>query len=54
MGDLKLGKLYGGILGLPITYLIDAHGTIQAKFQGEIDLNQIQSQLQSLLPRGKP
>ena len=23
MGDEKLGELYGGILGLPLTYLID-------------------------------
>ncbi len=50
MGDVKLGDLYGGVLGLPMTFLIDRHGKIRAEFQGEADLNKIQSQLQSLLP----
>ena len=50
MGDEKLGNLYGGIMGLPITYLIDSHGRIQAKYQGEADLHQIETQLQTLLP----
>ena len=50
MGDVKLGDLYGGVLGLPVTYLIDRHGMIQAEFQGETDLNKIKTQLQFLLP----
>jgi len=50
MGDVKLGDLYGGVLGLPVTYLIDRHGMIQAEFQGETDLNKIETQLQFLLP----
>ena len=49
MGDVKLGNLYGGVLGLPVTYLIDRHGMIQAEFQGEADLGKIEVQLQSLL-----
>jgi hypothetical protein len=50
MGDVKLGDLYGGILGLPVTYLIDRHGMIHAEFQGEADLGKIERQLQLLLP----
>lgn len=50
MGDVKLGDLYGGVLGLPMTFLIDRHGKIRAEFQGETDLNKIHAQLQSLLP----
>jgi thiol-disulfide isomerase/thioredoxin len=50
MGDVKLGNLYGGVLGLPVTYLIDRHGMIRAEFQGETDLNKIETQLQFLLP----
>ncbi|MGP8260597.1 MAG: redoxin domain-containing protein [Acidobacteriaceae bacterium] len=50
MGDVKLGDLYGGILGLPVTYLIDRHGMIRAEFQGETDLSKIERQLQFLLP----
>ena len=49
MGDVKLGDLYGGVLGLPITFLIDRHGVIQAEFQGESDLSKIERQMQSLL-----
>ena len=33
MGDVKLGDLYGGVLGLPITFLIDRHGVIRASFR---------------------
>ena len=50
MGDVKLGDLYGGVLGLPVTYLIDRHGMIRAEFQGEADLGKIEMQLQLLLP----
>ena len=49
MGDVKLGDLYGGVLGLPVTYLIDRHGEIQAEYQGETNLNKIERQMQSLL-----
>jgi peroxiredoxin len=51
MGDAKLGELYGGVLGLPVTFLIDAHGQVRARFEGETSLNKIETQLQSLLPR---
>ena len=51
MGDEKLGELYGGILGLPVTYLIDSHGTIQAEYRGEADLDMLDEQLQSLLSK---
>jgi peroxiredoxin len=49
MGDEKLGELYGGVLGLPLTYLIDRNGKVRAKFQGETDLKSIEKQLKALL-----
>lgn len=49
MGDEKLGQLYGGVLGLPLTYLIDRHGDIQAQFKGETDLNSIEAAFKRLL-----
>ena len=49
MGDESLGELYGGILGLPVTFLIDPHGEVVAKYQGETDLNKVEMQVQSLL-----
>lgn len=49
MGDAKLGKLYGGVLGLPVTFLIDRNGAIQAEFQGETNLGTLEATLKSLL-----
>jgi thiol-disulfide isomerase/thioredoxin len=49
MGDEKLGELYGGVMGLPLTYLIDRDGTIRAKFQGETGPKPIEAQLKALL-----
>jgi thiol-disulfide isomerase/thioredoxin len=51
MGDEKIGELYGGILGLPVTFLIDENGEIQAVFRGETDLEKIEAQITLLLPR---
>lgn len=49
MGDDKLGRLYGGVLGLPLAFLIDSQGNVQAIFQGETDLNLIEEQFKPLL-----
>ena len=49
MGDERLGTLYGGIFGLPVTYVIDRHGRICAKFQGETDLNGMESRIKEFL-----
>lgn len=49
MGDEKLGQLYGGVLGLPLTFLIDSQGKVQAQFRGETDLKLIEEQFKPLL-----
>ncbi|MGA9072197.1 MAG: TlpA disulfide reductase family protein [Terracidiphilus sp.] len=49
MGDANLGQLYGGVLGLPLAFLIDGQGKVQAQFQGETDLNLIEEQFKPLL-----
>jgi len=51
MGDENLGELYGGVLGLPLTYLIDGNGIVRSKFQGETDLKTIEKQLKALLDK---
>jgi len=48
-GDERLGTRYGGVLGLPLTFLIDRSGIVRARFQGESDLHSIESQLKLLL-----
>lgn len=50
MGDAKLGEAFGGVLGLPCSYLIDTEGRIVARFRGESDLKQIEVQIKALLP----
>jgi cytochrome oxidase Cu insertion factor (SCO1/SenC/PrrC family) len=51
MGDEELGRLYGGVLGLPLTYLIDRDGKVRARFQGETAPKTIEKQLKALLAR---
>jgi peroxiredoxin len=51
MGDEKLGELYGGVLGLPLTYLIDRNGIVRTKFQGETDLKTMEKQVKALLDK---
>jgi thiol-disulfide isomerase/thioredoxin len=49
MGNAKLGEAYGGVLGLPVTFLIDRDGKIVAKIKGEADLAVLESQVKTLL-----
>ena len=49
MGDARLGEAYGGVLGLPVTFLIGRDGVITARVEGETDLNTLESQVKSLL-----
>jgi thiol-disulfide isomerase/thioredoxin len=49
MGDEELGTSYGGILGLPVTFLIDRRGYITARFKGETNLATMERELQRLL-----
>jgi hypothetical protein len=48
MRDEKPGELCGGVLGLPLTYLIDGNGEGSARFQGEPNLRTMESQLKAL------
>jgi cytochrome c biogenesis protein CcmG/thiol:disulfide interchange protein DsbE len=49
MGDEKLGEAYGGVLGLPLTFLIGRDGKIAAVYRGETDLKRIEADLRRLL-----
>jgi cytochrome c biogenesis protein CcmG/thiol:disulfide interchange protein DsbE len=48
MGDEYLGAAYGGVLGLPVTFLIDRDGKIQARYQG-YSLTRMNRDIQHLL-----
>ena len=49
MGNAKVGELYGGILGLPIAFLIGRDGRIYAKHVGAADMSVLEKELTSLL-----
>jgi cytochrome c biogenesis protein CcmG/thiol:disulfide interchange protein DsbE len=49
MGDAEIGLLYGGVLGLPVTYLIDRQGIVRARYKGEADLGAMKAAIQKLL-----
>lgn len=51
MGDEKLGELYGGVLGLPMTFVIDGKGKIRFQHEGATDLDVIEREIRELLPR---
>ncbi len=49
MGNAKTGELYGGVLGLPITFLIRRDGRIVAKHIGATDVSLIEREINGLL-----
>ncbi|MBS1822932.1 MAG: TlpA family protein disulfide reductase [Acidobacteria bacterium] len=53
MGDVHLSALYGGVLGLPVTYLIGTDGKVVARYQGEANLVEMEQKIVGLLPQKK-
>ena len=49
LGNAKIGELYGGVLGLPIAFLIGRDGRIAAKHIGATDLSVLEREIKALL-----
>jgi|SRR5579864_507306 len=49
MGNAQTGALYGGVLGLPIAFLIRRDGRIAAKHIGATDVSVLEKEIVSLL-----
>lgn len=49
MGNAKTGELYGGVLGLPIAFLIGRDGRIEAKHIGATDVSVFEQEIKALL-----
>lgn len=49
MGDAKLGEQMGGVLGLPLSYLLDAEGRVIARYQGEASLGAMEGRIRESL-----
>lgn len=51
MGNAKTGELYGGILGLPVAFLIAPDGIIQVRHDGAVRIDAIDAEIKELLAR---
>ncbi len=49
MGNAKTGELYGGVLGLPIAFVIGKDGLIYSKKIGAADVTILEREIQKLL-----
>src|SRR5579864_2074355 len=49
MGTAKTGELYGGVLGLPIAFVIGKVGLIDSKKIGAVDMAILEREIQKLL-----
>lgn len=49
MGNAKLGEQYGGILGLPVAYLIDREGRITRRYIGATDAAVFEKEIAAML-----
>ena len=48
IGDANLAERYGGILGLPVNFVLDREGRIHATHVGEVDISLIEQEINSL------
>ena len=51
VGDDKLADRYGGVLGLPVNFIIDREGRIYAKHLGATDVSVFDQEVQDLLSK---
>ena len=49
MGNAKIGELYGGVRGLPVAFLIDRDGRIEAKHIGATEISVFEREIKALL-----
>ncbi len=52
-GTQKIAQEYGGVLGLPTTFLIDRDGRIRARYSGAADFSKLERRIVALLQARK-
>jgi cytochrome c biogenesis protein CcmG, thiol:disulfide interchange protein DsbE len=52
IGSQNIAQEYGGILGLPTTFLIGRDGRIREKYSGLVDLSKVEREIVTLLRAG--
>jgi peroxiredoxin len=53
MGNAKIGELYGGILGLPIAFVLRRDGRVDGRHIGATDISVFEKEIARLLREGK-
>lgn len=51
LGNDRVAQMYGGILGLPVTFVIDRQGRIAFKHTGPVSLTVLEQEVQPILAR---
>jgi hypothetical protein len=54
MGNAKIGELYGGVLGLPIAFVIGRDGRIYSKHIGATDISSLEREIEAQLQVQEP
>jgi peroxiredoxin len=54
IGNAKIGELYGGVLGLPIAFLVGRDGRIYSKHTGATDSSVFEKEILNLLQNSAP
>lgn len=49
MGDEHLGEAYGGVLGVPVTFLINRKGIVVRRYEGPVNVKRIEADMRELL-----
>lgn len=49
LGNEKVANDYGGVLGLPLTYLVARDGTIVGQYDGSADLDEMEKEIKRVL-----
>jgi thiol-disulfide isomerase/thioredoxin len=49
LGDARLAERWGGVLGLPVAFVIDRKGRLTARHEGEDDLDAVEKDVVRLL-----
>ncbi len=50
MGDAKIGRDFGGIFGIPVSFLVDQSGTVQKRYDGWTSHEVLVESIKQLLP----
>ncbi|MBI3395716.1 MAG: TlpA family protein disulfide reductase [Spirochaetia bacterium] len=49
MGDVKLAERFGGVLGLPVAFIVGCDGMIEARYSGETDIHAVEKDVRRLI-----